>query len=146
MEKVAFSKWRFESNSDVVLKYLSTSFKSEASLKSALCRTLMFLIIGFFIGAPLAAQNPKAKKQLDAAFTAFNRAEFPDALGLTKKGIKIDPSYADAYSLQASVYEAMRDTHIASKSYQQCLKVAPQLKPFCQSLWETSIRKKKTDF
>lgn len=129
MEKVAFSKWRFESNSDVVLKYLSTSFKSEASLNSALCRTLMFLIIGFFIGAPLAAQNPKAKKQLDAAFTAFNRAEFPDALGLTKKAIKIDPSYADAYSLQASVYEAMRDTQNASKSYQQCLKVAPQFQP-----------------
>jgi hypothetical protein len=56
-----------------------------------------FCILVFLFSAPIAAQNPKAKKQLDAAFTAFNLAEFPDALGLTKKAIKIDPSYADAY-------------------------------------------------
>lgn len=77
----------------------------------------------------LGAQNPKAKKQLDEAFMAYNAAEFSKALGSVNKAIKTDPSYADAYSLQASIYEAMHDTLNASKSYQNCLRVAPLFQP-----------------
>ena len=117
--------------------------QSYSILNSGFYQTLSLVLVAFLFFGPLAAQNPKAKKQLDAAFTAFNLAEFPDALGLTKKAIKIDPSYADAYSLQASVYEAMRDTQNASKSYQQCLKVAPQFQPMYFYYGEYLYRNKR---
>ena len=120
-----------------------TRLRFKSMFNSGFYQTLSLILVGFLFFAPLAAQNPKAKKQLDAAFTAFNLAEFPDALGLTKKAIKIDPSYADAYSLQASVYEAMRDTQNASKSYQQCLKVAPQFQPMYFYYGEYLYRNKR---
>jgi len=91
----------------------------------------------------LSAQNPKAKKQLDEAFVSFNAAEFPKALSAVNKAIKIDPTYADAYSLQASVYEAMRDTQNASKSYQNCLRVAPLFQPMYFYYGEYLYRNKR---
>lgn len=90
---------------------------------------LFCAVIVLGLSSCLQAQSPKAKKQLDEAFVAFNAAEFPKALSSVNKAIKIDPSYADAYSLQASVYEAMHDTANASKSYQNCLRVAPLFQP-----------------
>ena len=101
----------------------------------------LWLIFGFT--ACLSAQNPKAKKQLDEAFVAFNAAEFPKALSSVNKAIKIDPSYADAYSLQASVYEAMHDTANASKSYQNCLRVAPLFQPMYFYYGEYLYRNKR---
>lgn len=83
----------------------------------------------FGLSSCLVAQNPKAKKQLDEAFMAYNAAEFPKALSSVNKALKSDPAYADAYSLQASIYEAMHDTLNASKSYQNCLRVAPLFQP-----------------
>ena len=91
----------------------------------------------------MSAQNPKAKKQLDEAFVSFNAAEFPKALSAVNKAIKIDPTYADAYSLQASVYEAMRDTQNASKSYQNCLRVAPLFQPMYFYYGEYLYRNKR---
>ncbi len=87
------------------------------------------IAILFVLTSCLGAQNPKAKKQLDEAFMAYNAAEFSKALGSVNRAIKTDPSYADAYSLQASIYEAMHDTLNASKSYQNCLRVAPLFQP-----------------
>ena len=83
----------------------------------------------FGLSACLGAQNPKAKKHLDEAFMAFNAAEFPKALSSVNKALKADPKYADAFSLQASVYEAMRDTAHATESYRNCLRVAPEFQP-----------------
>ncbi|MFN5597630.1 MAG: OmpA family protein, partial [Bacteroidota bacterium] len=97
----------------------------------------------FGLTACLSAQNPKAKKQLDEAFVSFNAAEFPKALSAVNKAIKIDPTYADAYSLQASVYEAMRDTQNASKSYQNCLRVAPLFQPMYFYYGEYLYRNKR---
>jgi hypothetical protein len=37
----------------------------------------------FGLSSCLVAQNPKAKKQLDEAFMAYNAAEFPKALSLS---------------------------------------------------------------
>lgn len=54
-----------------------------AALRNA--RVVSVVVVAFLFFGPMAAQHPKAKKQLNAAFTAFNRAEFSDALGLTKK-------------------------------------------------------------
>lgn len=104
---------------------------------------LLGVWIIFGLTACLSAQNPKAKKQLDEAFVAFNAAEFPKALSAVNKAIKIDPTYADAYSLQASVYEAMRDTQNASKSYQNCLRVAPLFQPMYFYYGEYLYRNKR---
>lgn len=101
----------------------------------------IWMLVGFT--ACLGAQNPKAKKQLDDAFLSYNAAEFPKALSAVNKAIKIDPKYADAYSLQASVYEAMRDTLHASESYRNCLKVAPQFQPMYFYYGEYLYRNKR---
>ena len=143
LEKAITSKMTFRAVCKSGFNVPLTRLRFKSLFNSGFYQTLSLIIIGFLFSAPIAAQNPKAKKQLDAAFTAFNLAEFPDALGLTKKAIKIDPTYADAYSLQASVYEAMRDTQNASKSYQQCLKVAPQFQPMYFYYGEYLYRNKR---
>ena len=97
----------------------------------------------FGLSACLGAQNPKAKKHLDEAFMAFNAAEFPKALGAVNKALKADPKYADAYSLQASVYEAMRDTAHATESYRNCLRVAPEFQPMYFYYGEYLYRNKR---
>lgn len=102
---------------------------------------VMFVIFGFT--ACLSAQNPKAKKQLDEAFVSYNAAEFPKALSSVNRALKADPAYADAYSLQASIYEAMRDTLSASKSYQNCLRVAPFFQPMYFYYGEYLYRNKR---
>ena len=101
LEKAITSKMTFRAICKSGFNVPLTRLRYKSMVKSGFYQTLSLIIVGFLFFAPLAAQNPKAKKQLDAAFTAFNLAEFPDALGLTKKAIKIDPTYADAYSLQA---------------------------------------------
>lgn len=136
-------KCTFLSVCETQLTNLGKGILSLGKVQLGRYRAVLLILVGLPFFAPLAAQNPKAKKQLDAAFTAYNLAEFSEALGLTKKAIKIDPSYADAYSLQASVYEAMRDTQNASKSYQQCLKVAPQFQPMYFYYGEYLYRNKR---
>jgi outer membrane protein OmpA-like peptidoglycan-associated protein len=97
----------------------------------------------FGLSACLGAQNPKAKKHLDEAFMAFNAAEFPKALSSVNKALKADPKYADAFSLQASVYEAMRDTAHATESYRNCLRVAPEFQPMYFYYGEYLYRNKR---
>ncbi len=97
----------------------------------------------FGLSACLGAQNPKAKKHLDEAFMAFNAAEFPKALSAVNKSLKADPKYADAFSLQASVYEAMRDTAHATESYRNCLRVAPEFQPMYFYYGEYLYRNKR---
>jgi outer membrane protein OmpA-like peptidoglycan-associated protein len=97
----------------------------------------------FGLSACLGAQNPKAKKHLDEAFMAFNAAEFPKALSSVNKALKADPKYADAFSLQASVYEAMRDTAHAAESYRNCLRVAPEFQPMYFYYGEYLYRNKR---
>ncbi len=86
-------------------------------------------ILFLLIVSPLDAQNTKAKKHLQTANVQFQAAEFSKAVISVKKALQADPTFADAYSLQASIYEALHDTFNASKSYKNCLRVAPEYQP-----------------
>ncbi|PHX92519.1 MAG: hypothetical protein CK532_02710 [Flavobacteriales bacterium] len=91
--------------------------------------SVVFCIVFLCITSPLGAQNTKAKKHLQTANVQFQAAEFSKASISVKKALHADPTFADAYSLQASIYEALHDTLNASKSYRNCLRVAPEYQP-----------------
>ncbi|MBL7813287.1 MAG: PD40 domain-containing protein [Bacteroidetes bacterium] len=95
-------------------------------------RTLSFILALFAISTAVFAQkggkpkiNPKAVKCFDQAYTEFEKGNITKALSLLKKSLKADPKYAEAYSLQAVIYEGKKDTGNALKAYRNCLKYDP---------------------
>jgi outer membrane protein OmpA-like peptidoglycan-associated protein len=89
------------------------------------------------------AKAKKAKEFLDAAMNHFNLGERDKALQMVNKSIATNPMVADAYSLQAMLYDDKGDTTSARKSYENCIAVAPLYRPSYYYFAEYQFRKKQ---
>lgn len=102
------------------------------------CMRLIFLIF-LLISAPLLlaqTSNKKAQKCFDDAFNQFNLGNKPKALSLLKSATKKDPAFADAYSLEALIYESMKDSANALAAHRKAIKADP----FYQTSWYSYAR------
>lgn len=89
------------------------------------------------------AKAKKGKEYLDAAMNHFNLGERDKALQMVNKSIATNPNVADAYSLQAMLYDDKGDTVSARKSYENCIQVAPFYRPSYYYFAEYQFRKKQ---
>ena len=94
-------------------------------------------------GAVSSAKVKKAKEALDQAMNQFNMGEREKALQSVNKSISINPYVADAYSLQAMLYDDKGDTVSARKSYENCIAVSPFFRPSYYYFAEYQFRKKQ---
>lgn len=90
-----------------------------------------------------SAKVKKAKESLDQAMNYFNLGEREKALQSVTKSIALNPNVADAYSLQAMLYDDKGDTISARKSYENCIAVAPLFRPSYYYFAEYQFRKKQ---
>lgn len=87
-------------------------------------RQILFFIIIVITSGVVYSQspNPKAQKCFDDAYTQYVLGNQDKALKLLASAIKKDPKYADAYSLQAAIYEGKGDSANALKAYRNTIK------------------------
>jgi outer membrane protein OmpA-like peptidoglycan-associated protein/tetratricopeptide (TPR) repeat protein len=71
------------------------------------------------------APNPKAVKSFNQAYIEFEKGNADKALGLLKKALKTDPKYANAWALQAAIYEGEKDSGASLKAYRMCIQSDP---------------------
>ena len=125
-------------------------------------RLLIIVVLGLFTGSSCSiaqskkgngtavktadvspAKIKKGKEYLDQAMSHFNLGERDKALQLVNKSIEANPTVADAYSLQAMLYDDKGDTTSARKSYENCIAVAPMFRPSYYYFAEYQFRKKQ---
>lgn len=87
-------------------------------------RILTIVLFSLF-SLTACAQNTKALKQFDQANVELEKGNKDKALACLNKAIKIDPNYADAWSLKAYIYEKNHDSTNACKCYRMAIKADP---------------------
>lgn len=86
--------------------------------------TLIFFL-GFGVAVQAQSKNPKAQKCFDQAYNEYVIGNQSKALKMLACAVKKDPSYSDAYSLQAAIYEGQGDSVHALEAYRNTLKADP---------------------
>ncbi len=72
-----------------------------------------------------------AENHFMAALKAYGTGNNDEALQMLKKSLKADPGFGSAWSLQAEIAEIKKDTALASKSYQACVRYEPLFQNHC---------------
>lgn len=79
--------------------------------------------------AQSSGNRKKAVKYMTQANGAFDMGEFKQALSLSEKAASADPSYSDAFALQAAIFEHFRDSAQALKAHRACIQADPLYQP-----------------
>ncbi len=75
----------------------------------------------------ITTSSPEAYKLYTEAFKYNWEQDFHDSIKLLERAIEIDPEFATAYSLMATVYSSMGDDSKAKESHKKALKLSDRM-------------------